>query len=156
MADSNQALLTIDGWIRDLQKTSAAVAKMPQQLVPIVHREVNQSIASATSLDGDKWDPTVKDEKQALVGTEKYVDVYASGSVIWIRLRGPLALSQFGNHRQKARRVLPRGGIPAKLGNAIRFGIVDAGVPFLTRKGSHRKGANGIKWDLGSSGGKSK
>jgi hypothetical protein len=152
MSDNAQCKQTIDGWIRDIQATAGAVAKMPAQLAPLVKVECDKAIASATSLDGEAWAPTVKDGGQALVGTQKLLDTYASGRIIWIRIKGALVFSQYGTHRQKRRSILPRAGMPKLLGNAIRTGIVDMGLPFMTRKGSHRKSTRGVAWSAGSGG----
>jgi hypothetical protein len=137
---------TVDGWIRDLQSVSGAVAKMPEQLVPVIRREAEGAIDSGVSLDGEVWDEKVGGGK-ALEGGKKSLSVYASGRTIWIKIVGGLVYSQFGTHRQKRRSILPRKGLPFKLGNAIRKGIVQAAPEFLTRAGGHR-GSKGTKWGL--------
>ena len=146
MADNLQCLRTIDGWIEDLKKTPEAIKKMPQALVPIVKRECDSAIAAGHGLDGQKWVPRKKDGKQALSTAQHDLSVDASGNIIWIRLRGGPVFSQFGTHRQVQRAILPTHGMPKLLGNAIRTGIVDMGLPFMTRKGRHDRGAKGVKW----------
>lgn len=150
--DNSQCLRTIDSWIGDIKRTHEAVAKMPQQLVPLVKGECDSAIAAGVSLDGEQWAPTVKDGKQPLQGTQKYLDVYSSGSILWIRIREALVFSQFGTHRQKARKILPAKGLPKKLGNAIRFGIVKMGLPFMERKCRHDRSTKGVKWNASAVG----
>lgn len=145
--DNSACFRSIDEWIADIRKTPEAVAKMPAQLTPIVKRECDATIDAGKSLDGEEWAPTVKEGKQALEGTQKLLSVFPSGRIIWIKLVGALVFSQFGTHRQERRRILPGGGLPTKLGNAIRVGIVDMGLPFMSRKGRHDRGAAGTKWN---------
>jgi hypothetical protein len=64
---------------------------------------------------------------------------------LWIKIVGGLVYSQFGTKRQVQRAILPKAGLPKKLGLAIKDGIVDMGLPFMTRKGRHDKGAKGVK-----------
>jgi hypothetical protein len=137
---------TIDGWIADIRKTPEAVKKMPDQLMKLVKAECDRSIAAGQSLDGEMWAPTVKEGKQALQGTQKLLDVYVSGRILWIRIQGALVFSQWGTGRQVRRSILPTRGMPKRLGNAIRVGIIDMGLPFMSRKGRHDRGAKGSKW----------
>lgn len=123
----------------------------PSALVPVVQAECDAAVAEGRSLDGYKWTLTVKDGKQALQTVK--VAVSASGNIIWMRIKGGAVFAQFGTHREVKRPILPISGMPMKLGNAIRLGIIEMAPEFLTRSGSHKKPAKGVKWTPSAGGG---
>jgi hypothetical protein len=137
------SLKTIDEWIKDIQATSGAVAKMPEQLVPVVQAQCDLTVAAGQSLDGRVWAPLVRGGGKALQTVK--VAVYASGRIIWLTLTGGAAIAQFGTHKEVARPILPSKGLPDKLGNAIRTGLIEFGLPFMQRKGGH-KGKSSTPW----------
>jgi hypothetical protein len=132
---------TLDEWIAQLRAAAspAAPAAIAQQLVPVVRAEIDQAIREQRSVDGTPWPPT-KDGHAALQNAMKAVTVSAIRSTILIRLSGPEVFHHFGTHRVPARPILPRGGMPDRLGNAIRRGVVAACAAFLARKGRGRGG----------------
>lgn len=146
MPVTGNPLRTVDGWIRDLQSLPGAVAKMPAELVPVVRKACDAAIDAGVSLDGEAWAEKVGGGKALVTGKDS-LSVYASGHTIWMKIVGGLVYSQFGTHRQKRRSILPRKGLPYKLGDAIRKGIVHAAPEFLTRAGGHRGKAT-TKWGL--------
>jgi hypothetical protein len=143
--DNSKGFATVDAWIKGLRSMPGMVKAAPAALVPIVKAECDATIAAGRSLDGEQWPANVRGE-QALRQDQKDLTVEASGNVLWIRIRKGLMFGHFGNHRQKARHVLPASGIPSRLGNAIRLGVIEMSPEFLTRKGGHRKPTKGIKW----------
>jgi hypothetical protein len=145
VVDNAKGFATVDEWIKGLRSLPNMVKQSPAVLVPIVKAECDATIAAGKSLDGEQWSANVRGE-QALRQDQKDLTVEASGNVLWIRIRKGLVFSQFGTHRQKARRILPAGGLPTKLGNAIRLGVIDMLPEFMTRKGGHKKATRGIKW----------
>jgi hypothetical protein len=53
--------------------------------------------------------------------------------------------SKLFKRRVPARRFWPTGGLPDRLGNAIRKGLVDMGHEWMTRKGRHDRGSRGVR-----------
>jgi hypothetical protein len=134
--DKTLAIRTVDGWIRDIRSTSQAVAKMPEKLVPIIQAQCDSAVASGQSLDGQTWAPLVRDGGKALQKVR--VAVRASGKIIWLTITGGAVYAQFGTRKEVARQILPNKGLPQKLGNAIRLGIIEFGPEWMQRKGGHR------------------
>jgi hypothetical protein len=153
MTNNAQAFATIDAMIDALRATPAAVRRAPKELVPVVQKFVQGAATAGHGLDGAAWAPRVKDGQRALQNIMKYVKVTAEGAIVWVRLRGGPVFAQFGTHREVKRPLLPTSGLPDKLGNAIRAGLVDMGLPFMARKGGHNKATKGIKWDASWKGG---
>lgn len=144
MANNAAAHATLQGWIRDLKAMPDMVKQAPAALVPVVQAECDQAIAEGRSLDGYQWSLTIKDGKRALQTVK--VAVSASGNIIWMKIKGGAVFAQFGTHREKRRPIFPTSGMPVKLGNAIRLGLIDMAPDFLKRGGSHHKLTKGVKW----------
>ncbi len=136
MANNAAALRTLDRFIADLRSTKGIGKALAPQLAPIVKAEVDAAIAAGHGLDGTPW-PARKDGGKPLVNAAKAVSVRAIGSAIVITLTGPEVFHQFGAGSLPVRAILPVKGLPFKLGNAIRKGIVSMGLPFM----QHTKGA---------------
>lgn len=134
----------LDEWIRTLRTAGQIVPLAAQELVPVVRGEVDAAIDAQRSLDGTAW-PAKKDGSRALANAPSQITVKAVGNTILVVMVGHLVFHQFGTHRMPARPVLPRGGMPDKLGNAIRLGIVDMGLEWMTRKGRHDRGSRGVR-----------
>lgn len=127
----------LDDWIRNLNTFDQAIPEMAQELVPVVDDAVGEAIQAQQSLDGVPWQPT-KSGKRALENAHDNITVTAVGTVILIRMQGPEVFHQFGFRATPARPILPTAGMPKKLGNAIRVGIIDMGVEWMERSGGHR------------------
>lgn len=128
---------SLDEWIRDLRATRGIGARMASELAPIVKRETDAGIAAGHGLDGVPWRPT-KAGTPPLKHAAKAVSVKGIGNTILLTLTGHEVFHQFGAGRLPIRAILPLKGLPFRLGDAIRKGIVDAGPPFMDRKGGHR------------------
>ena len=152
-SDNAQAFKSIDAMIEAIRATPAAVRAAPKALVPVVQKVVRSAASAGQGLDGEQWAPRVKDGQRALQTIMQHVTVTAEGAMVWIRLRGGSVFAQFGTHREVKRPLLPSEGLPDKLGNAIRVGLVDMGLPFMNRKGGHNKSTKGVKWDASAKGG---
>lgn len=148
--DHDKAVRKLQGWIADLRATPEAVRAMPQSLAPIVKARLDASISSGQSVGGKAWAPRKEDGARALQGAQKDLRVLAivgSNPAIKIVLSNGLVYSQYGTRHQQRREILDWDeGIPPTLGNAIRRGIVDFGLPFMQRAGGHGKGAAGVPW----------
>lgn len=136
-AEANKRL---DDWIRNLQSFDQMGPEAAKTLVPTVRTETSNTIRSQQSLDGTPWAPT-KAGTPALVNAMQHIVVRAVNTVILIQMRGHEVFHQFGFRGTPARPILPVRGMPKKLGNAIRLGIVDMGVEWMTRSGRHGKRA---------------
>lgn len=137
-------LETLDEWIGRLRSMPEMVNASAQQLVPVVRADIDRAIAEGRSVDGRKWLPK-KDGGRALVNAAKAVMVEARKNVILITLTGPEVFHQFGTKRIPARPIIPSGNLPDRIGNAIRKGLVDMGIEWMTRKGRHDRGSGGVK-----------
>lgn len=146
MANNDQAFATVDGWIKSLQAVPGFVQGLPAQIAPIAKREGDKAIAEHRSLDGEAWAPRKEDGAPALEGTQKDFSAAPSGNILWLRIKKGLTFSQFGTKHQQRRRLLPKIGLPDKLGNAIRNGVIEMAPEFLTRKGGHKGPTKGVKW----------
>ena len=51
--------------------------------------------------------------------------VRLAGNTVIVALRGHYVFQHFGARGRAGRRVIPQGGMPAQLGNAIRLGMVE-------------------------------
>jgi hypothetical protein len=146
-AKNRVAFQRLDDWIRNLREFDRAVPEMAQALVPVVESATAEAIKAQTSLDGVPWEPT-KDGAPALVNAMRAITVRAINTVILIQMHGPEVFHQFGFRKTPARPILPTAGMPKRLGNAIRKGIVDMGVDWMTRSGGHR-GRSGVRMKPG-------
>jgi len=133
-------LQSLDGWVSQLRSLSGAIGEQgPALIEDVMASAINEAIAAGRSVDGYKWPPRVKDGAPAFAGGAKYVSIRRLNNVVLITLKGPMAFAQWGTGRMRARPLLPIRGLPFKLGNAIRDGIVDMGHDWMTRAGRHGK-----------------
>jgi hypothetical protein len=91
-----------------------------------VQTELRASAAAGQSPDGKAWAPRKADGGRAMAGAAGKITVAAIGRAIWIRLTGPEVNHHFGVRGAEPRNVIPAGGLPAKLGNAVRLGFAAA------------------------------
>lgn len=132
-ADARESLAQMRD--RLLQFASGANTQaMAQSLVPVIRAEAAEAIAQQRSMDGTPWPPT-KDGRAALQNAMAAVSVTAEGATVTITVSGVEAYHHFGAGRVPARPIIPTRGLPTKLGNAIRLGIVEMGDAFLNRQG---------------------
>lgn len=144
MADNGAAAQTLAGWINMLRSANGIVKDAAQALAPVVKAEIEQAIAEGRSVDGQKW-PLTKAGHVALRNAAKNITVRAIDNVILVTLSGHHVFHHFGAGRNPRRAILPTRGMPAKLGDAIRKGLVDMGHEWMTRAGRHDKGSRGVK-----------
>jgi hypothetical protein len=110
------------------------LAILPQVAAPIVAQKVAEELRRTASAgltpNGKPWAPRKVDGGRAMKDAAKAIAVKAIGTVVLITLTGPEVFHHFGAGGKPVRQVIPRGGFPAKLGNAIRLGFVE---PFRKR-----------------------
>jgi len=75
--------------------------------------------------EGQPWVPT-KGGKRPLRRAAQELEVRVSGSALVFRIHGRHAFHHFGAQGKPARRQLPAGALPMKLGQAVRAGLVTA------------------------------
>jgi hypothetical protein len=138
MTSNAQGFATLDDWIKRLETLPDGVKAIAQELAPEVKAVIDEQIAQGVGPDGQAWKPK-KDGGRALVNAAKAVTAKAIDNVILITLSGKEVFHQWGTRRVPQRAILPTGGLPAKLGNAIRLGIVDGLDAWLSRAGRHDK-----------------
>lgn len=125
----------LDDMIERLRGLPAELEAAAPGLAQDFKAEADRAIAEGRSVDGVKWAPK-KDGGRALVNAAKAVRAYATGALIFLEVRGVEAIHNFGTKRVPARPILPSGpGVPLKLGQAIRKGLVQA---FEKRMGGRR------------------
>jgi hypothetical protein len=129
---------SLDEMVKRLRGVGGALPQIAQSLVPVLESEAAAAVASQQSMSGEKW-PATKDGAPALQGAMGALKVEARGTVILLTLSGHHVWHQYGTARTPKRPIIPSAGLNAKVGNAIRFGIADAGVAFMTRAGRHDK-----------------
>lgn len=137
-------LATLDSWIADLRATSAKLKAAYPVVAERIKAEIDAAISEGRSVDGQQWQPK-KEGGKALVHAAAALTAKAIGNVIVIALRGPEVFHNFGTKRVPRRAILPMGGIPDRLGNAIRLGLVDMGPEWMRRAGRHDRGSGGVK-----------
>ena len=133
-----QGFATLEEWINKLETLPDGIKAIAQELAPKVKEALDEQIAAGTDAEGKAWAPR-KDGGRALVNAAKAITVKAIDNVILITLTGPEVFHQWGTRRVPRRSILPIGSLPAKLGNAIRLGIVDGLGAWMSRSGRHDK-----------------
>lgn len=146
MSDPSQ---TLQSWARGFRDLANADQPIAQQVAKICKKATDEAISKGESLDGEKWPARVKDGGKALQTAGKHIQAYGQAKKVTIVMTGGPVFSQFGTHRQAQRAILPTKGLPKKLGSAIRLGVVDMGMAFMTRKGRHDRGGGGNPWMAG-------
>jgi hypothetical protein len=138
--DNSAALQTIDQWVAQLRGLQPHLdSEGPKAIAEVVQQHLEAAAAAGEMLGGTKWPARVKDGQRALPNAAKYLSVRVHGTTVIAELTGPMAISQFGTGRQVARPLWPMGGLPFKLGDAIRLGIVRMSEEFMNRRGGHGK-----------------
>lgn len=106
-----------------------ALARLPELAAPIVARNVEAELRASASAgrapDGTAWAPRKRDGGKPLANAANAISVKALGTVVLIVLTGHHVFHHFGAGGKPARRIIPQGSIPPKLGNAIRLGFVE-------------------------------
>lgn len=103
-----------EGFTRDGMQAAAAK----------VGEAIRATASAGVSPDGEAWAPT-KTGDRAMKGAAGHVSVSISGTVVVIKLEGPDVFHHFGVRGAPARPVIPRGSMPARLGDAVRLGFVE-------------------------------
>ena len=137
-------LEALDDWVERLLSLPEMVGAAAPVIGDALLGMIQATAAAGTSPDGQAWAPRKKDGGRAMAGAASALSVVVVDNVILIKLTGPEVFHHFGAGRKPARHVIPTGGMPDRLGNAIRKGLVDMGVEWMTRGGSH-KGSGGKK-----------
>lgn len=145
---------TIREWRDRMLAAAGAGPAIAERLAGIVRTEIDREPTEQRSVSGEAWKPrkmtgrrgkpradALAKGERVVVNAAEAVTVKAIGNVVVVRVDGPEVIHHF-----KGRPLLPLGNVK-RLGDAIRFGIVDMGEEFLTRKGRHDKGAKGQKWN---------
>lgn len=133
MADNTQALASLDDWIQRLRTAGETIPEAAQVVAGILETEAGVAVREQRCMDGTPWPPT-QAGTPALVNAPSHIETKARGSVVQMVMTGHDVYHQFGAGRVPRRAILPIAGMPAKLGNAIRAGIVDVGVAHLMRE----------------------
>ena len=138
MSDSGTAaaLAKLDQWIENLRSVHGLVSAAAPAIAAQIKDSIDESIAAGTSPEGVAWLPK-KDGRRALVNAAKAVSTDVSGNFIFLFLEGYEVFHHYGTKSLPARPILPTGGVPVKLGNAIRTGLIDLAEKWLTRQGRH-------------------
>ena len=126
------AMATLDAWIQSLRTVGESLDEAAQSVAEVLQSEAAVAVREQRSMDGYPWPPT-KAGTPALVNAPSHIVTKARGRVVQMVLSGHDVYHHFGAGRVPRRPILPIAGVPAKLGNAIRLGIVDVGVAHLMR-----------------------
>lgn len=127
----------IDRWIENIRSLPEMVNAAAPAVGEMLLAEFQRTANAGTTPEGEPWPPTKKGNKP-LAGAAAALQLVVSGNVIIIKITDHHVFHQFAAG-VPARRMLPSGGLPDRLGNAIRLGMVDMGVEWMTRGGSHAK-----------------
>lgn len=104
--------------LRGLADISAADAARP------VEEFMRSQMAKGETPEGEPWKLT-KDGRVPLRGASASYEQSLSGNAIVMRIRGRYVYHHFSTRGRPARRQLPQGAMPQKLGQAIRAGLVE-------------------------------
>lgn len=122
--DNAPGFAAIDDMIRRVRALPAAFEEQAPEIAVLAKSETDRAIAESRSLDGIAWAPT-KEGTKPLANAAKAVRTYVAGRFVIIELTGYEVFHNYGTSRVPARPILPsRDGMPLKLGEAIRKGIV--------------------------------
>jgi hypothetical protein len=123
-ADNTAGFAALDDMVTRLRALPAEFQSAAPELARDFKAEADKAVAEGRSLDGVPWAPK-KDGGRALVHAAKAVRAFVSGTFIVLEVSGIEAIHHYGTQRVPARRILPVGaGVPLKLGQAIRRGLV--------------------------------
>lgn len=81
-------------------------------------------LAKGQTPEGEPWPQTKKGKKPLQGAPNAYMQTVVGRSIV-MKVLGRYAHHHFGSGYSPERRQLPKGRMPAKLGNAIRAGLVD-------------------------------
>lgn len=140
-------LESIDDMIAKIRSTPEMVKASVQVLGEAILQQIKSTAAAGTTPDGKPWAPRKKDGGRAMVNAAAALSLTVLDNVILIKLTGPTAFHHWGagGKGRIARRVLPSGGIPDRLGNAIRKGMIAFSESWMNRAGRHDRGSGGTK-----------
>ena len=125
MADNAAGFRALDDMIARLRAVPQMADAAAPELAEAVKGEIDAQIAAGVDPQGKAWTPT-REGNRPLVNAAKAVTSKALGTVILITLGSPEVFHHFGAQGKPVRQVIPQeGGLPMKLGNAIRLGIVN-------------------------------
>lgn len=115
----------VDDMIARLRGFPDAIRAEAPKLAQRVQEELAKDIAAGVAPTGESWSLT-KAGGRALVHAAKALTAKAIGTVLLITLEGPEVFHNFGTKKDPKRQILPdTDGIPKKLGQAIRLGLVE-------------------------------
>lgn len=126
-------------WKADLLTLPTGLGRLPTTLAPVVRGQVQAAIAGGRAIDGSSHAPVLEPGRaRSVPELQDGVTVFSRARSVVIRMVGGMVYREYGTGQQRARPVLGWDrGIPPKLGNAIRLGIVSMGTAWMTRHGSH-------------------
>lgn len=94
---------------------------------PAVDSFMRGRLAAGQTPEGESW-PVTKEGHKALAGAAEAYEQHVSGNAIIMKIGGGAkkryAMHNFGAQEKPVRRQLPAGKMPARLGAAIRAGLV--------------------------------
>lgn len=127
------SLATLDEWIRDLRAAGEGIKEAAPEIAARCKAASDEALASGQGIGGDAWVPR-KDGGKPLANAASAVTVRAVDNVIVFELRAPEVYHHFGAGGKPQRPILPLGGLPDRLGNAIQQGLIE-GLPFMKKHG---------------------
>lgn len=113
----------LDQWIEDLKRMGGVPAEVAQVVATEGLKFIRANVSAGVGPDGTPW-PKKKDGSTALQAAGQGVTSAAAGPIAIFRLLPPWVYHHFGAGDNPVRRILPFGAMPAKLGNAVRQGII--------------------------------
>lgn len=128
----------IDEWIGKLRSMDAFVGMAADELAPVVREKLAENFQKGQDPYGSAWPVTQKGERP-LKGAADAIEVKAIDNTILITVRDRYMFHTFGAKGLPRRPMLPLGGLPVQLGNAIATGLVGMSEEWLTRPGSHKR-----------------
>ena len=128
-----------------------ATAALPE-IGGVILAQIQATASAGQSSEGTPWAPKKRGGGRAMVNAAAALSMAVLGNVILVKLTGPEVFHHYGagGKGHVARPILPRGGLPDRLGDAIRKGMVSFCEAWMGRGGSHKNGS-GIKMIAGKS-----
>ena len=114
----------LDALIAKVRGMAQAIGDNMDAVVDAVEKFARSELDGGHGIGSTEQWPLRKDGRRALVNASKNLIVRASGRSITLAIPPPYVYHQFGAGRVPFRPLLPKAGLPFKLGDAIADGLV--------------------------------
>lgn len=124
MADES-GFAAVEAWIKAIREMPSLGEEAMPEIAAKVGEVWRADLAAGRDPEtGAQWAPT-KDGEQPMKGAASAARLTVSGTTITLSVGNPYVFHHYGVRGAEPRHVVPTGsGVPMKLGNAVRLGII--------------------------------